>query len=58
MNNKEDWYELDFSMMSTKEEEIVNHIREYLKVMEDEPDEYILLSRVYHDLKRILGEEV
>ena len=40
-----------------KNKEIVDHIREYLKVMKDEPDEYILLSKVYHDLRRILGDE-
>ena len=40
-----------------KDKETINHIREYLKVMKDEPDEYILLSRVYHDLRRILGDE-
>lgn len=37
--------------------EKVEHIREYVKVMKDEPDEYILLSRIYHDLRRILGDE-
>ena len=37
--------------------EIIQHIKEYLSVMKDEPDEYILLSKVYHDLRRILGDE-
>ena len=37
--------------------ELDHHLREYLKVMKDEPDEYILLSKVYHDLRRILGDE-
>lgn len=35
----------------------IEHIREYLSVMKDEPDEYILLSKVYHNLRRILGDE-
>ena len=37
--------------------EIVKHIEEYLNIMKDEPDEYILLSKVYHDLRRIIGDE-
>ena len=37
--------------------EVVKHIGEYVKVMKDEPDEYILLSKVYHDLRRMLGDE-
>ncbi len=41
----------------TVEGEIIKHIREYLKVMESEPEGYIRLSRVYHDLKRMLGDE-
>ena len=43
--------------MITKDQECVNHLREYVKVMKDEPDEYILLSTVYHNLRRILGDE-
>jgi len=41
----------------TRQDEIIKHITEYLNVMKDEPDEYILLSKVYHDLRRILGDE-
>jgi len=41
----------------TENGEIIKHIREYVKVMKDEPDEYILLSKVYHDLCRMLGDE-
>ena len=37
--------------------ELRKHIREYLNVMKDEPDEYILLSKVYHDLRRMIGDE-
>ena len=33
------------------------HIREYLDVMKDEPDEWIKVSQIYHDLKRMLGDE-
>jgi len=43
--------------LTAKNFETVDHIREYLNVMKDEPDEYILLSKVYHDLRRILGDE-
>ena len=41
----------------TKDGEIIKHIREYVAVMKDEPEEYILLSTVYHNLCRILGDE-
>ncbi len=37
--------------------ELKRNLREYLNVMKDEPDEYILLSKVYHDLRRIVGDE-
>jgi len=38
--------------------EIVKHIREYVKVMEDEPAEQLILQRrVYNDLRRMLGDE-
>jgi len=40
-----------------KQTEIINHIREYVDVMRDEPEELIKLSRVYHDLRRMLGDE-
>ena len=40
-----------------KSDEIILHIREYVKIMEDEPEEYILLSTVYHNLRRMLGDE-
>lgn len=38
--------------------EIVEHLREYLKVMESEPaEDLIKLKDVYHNLKRMLGDE-
>ena len=37
--------------------ELEYHIREYLDVMKDEPDEWIKVSQIYHDLKRMLGDE-
>ncbi len=37
--------------------EIKYHLRDYLEVMKDEPDEYILLSKMYQDLRRIIGDE-
>ena len=38
--------------------EIVNHLKEYLKVMESEPaEDLIKLKDVYHNLRRILGDE-
>ena len=41
-----------------KNYEIVKHIREYLKVMESEPaEDLIKLKDVYHNLRRILGDE-
>ena len=39
------------------ESELEYHLREYLKVMEKEPDGYIKLSEVYHHLRRILNDE-
>ena len=36
------------------DKEIIKHIREYVNVMKDEPEQYILLSKIYNDLKRIL----
>ncbi len=38
--------------------ELEDNLREYTKVMMDEPDEWIKLSEIYHSLKRILGDEI
>lgn len=39
--------------------EIVEHIREYVDIMKDEPaHELIEVQRVYHDLRRMLGDEI
>ena len=41
-----------------KIQELESHLREYLDVMKDEPaDSLIPLKDVYHDLKRMLGDE-
>ena len=41
-----------------KDREVVEHLREYLKVMESEPAEHLIkLKDVYHNLRRILGDE-
>ena len=32
-------------------------LREYLSVMESEPDAWVKISKIYHDLKRVLGDE-
>ena len=38
--------------------ETIERLREYLKVMADEPkDSLILLRNVYHNLRRIIGDE-
>jgi hypothetical protein len=37
--------------------DITYHLREYVNVMATEPESLIPLSKVYHDLKRILGDE-
>jgi len=37
--------------------ELEDHLREYLSVMKDEPEGYIKLSKIYHDLRRMLGDE-
>jgi len=51
-------------MMSKKDEyqggtmkELEQHLREYVHVMSTEPDALIPLSKIYHDLRRILGDE-
>jgi len=39
--------------------EIVYHLKEYVAVMRDEPEgQLIMFDSVYHDLNRILGNEV
>jgi len=39
-------------------QETIEHLREYLRVMADEPkDNLIPLSKVYHDIRRIIGDE-
>jgi len=40
------------------DKETVEHIREYLNVMKDEPESWIKMSEVYHSLKRMLGDEI
>jgi len=43
----------------TENQEIVSHLREYVAVMRDEPAEQLIkFDSVYHDLNRILGNEV
>ena len=38
-------------------QESVEHIREWVDIMKDEPEEWIKLSEVYHSLRRMLGDE-
>ena len=39
--------------------ELEYHIREYLNVLKDEPAEDLMrVKDIYHDLKRILGDEI
>tara|TARA_B100000029_G_scaffold509210_1_gene597857 strand:+ start:1128 stop:1337 length:210 start_codon:yes stop_codon:yes gene_type:complete len=33
------------------------HLRAFIEVMADEPDQYIKMSTIYHNLKTILGDE-
>lgn len=40
-----------------EQKEILKAIREYRDLMKDEPDSYVKLSKIYHDLGRMLGEE-
>ena len=40
-----------------KNEEALFHIREWVDIMRDEPEEWIKLSEVYHSLRRMLGDE-
>ncbi len=41
----------------TLNEDIVKGIRDLVEVMKDEPEELISLSKVYHMLRRQLGDE-
>jgi len=39
-------------------EEMIEHIKEYVKLLEGEPaEDLIKLKDVYHNLRRILGDE-
>ena len=45
-------------MEDTKyDSEAIAHIREWVDIMKDEPEEWIKLSEVYHSLRRMLGDE-
>lgn len=33
------------------------HLRAFVEVMADEPDQYIKMSTIYHNLKTILGDD-
>ena len=48
-------HELKNSIISNQES--IKAIREYLDIMKDEPDAYIKLSKVYNDLRRMIGDE-
>jgi len=37
--------------------EVTQHLREYVSIMATEPESLIPLSKVYSDLRRILGDE-
>ena len=39
-------------------DEAIEHLREYLRVMADEPkDTLVPLKRIYHEIRRIIGDE-
>ena len=40
-----------------KSTESINHIREWLSIMENEPEGYIKISEVYHTIRRMIGDE-
>jgi len=41
-----------------RDREIIEHICEYIHIMEDEPaDSLIKLKTIYHDIRRILAED-
>ena len=59
LDNQEDALRFEEVPLTIRENiEIVEHIREYVDIMKDEPEEWIKLSTVYHHLKRILGDEI
>ena len=37
--------------------EELDHIREWLSIMENEPEGYIKISEVYHTIRRMIGDE-
>jgi len=47
-----------FAEANLRDKEIIKHIREYVEVMRDEPaHDLIEVQKVYHDLRRMLGDE-
>ena len=40
-----------------KHQESIRSIREYLAVMENEPEGYIKMSEVYHSIRKMLNDE-
>jgi len=48
---------LDFATRTVREHEAIKHIREYIDMMENEPEGWIKLSEVYQAIKRMLPDE-
>ena len=38
-------------------DEALKHIREWLEVMSQEPNDWMRMSEVYHSLRRMIGDE-
>ena len=47
----------DLILQILKNQESIKAIREYLDIMEKEPEGYIKLSEVYHSIRRMLNDE-
>ena len=41
----------------TEDGEKLRHLREWLEVLRTEPEEWILASTIYHNIRREIGDE-
>lgn len=50
--------DVTYMKINRENKEIVEHIREYVAVMADEPAyQLVSFDKIYHDLNRMLGNE-
>ena len=47
----------NYTLEDMENQESIEHIREWISIMEHEPDAFILLSEVYKAIKEMLPDE-